>query len=382
MKKIKLFFSAGEASGDLHAGALMAAIRREAARRGTEVEFTFLGGDEMAKASGATPVVHYREMAFMGFADVLRNLGKVRRNLREASRAMRGCAPDAVVLVDYPSFNLRLARLAHSLGIPLYYFIAPKVWAWKRWRVKQLRRYCRKVLSILPFETEFFARYGVDAEYVGNPSVAEVEERMLRAPGRAELCRRAGLPGDTPYLLLAPGSRRSEIARNLPVMLAAAARAPHYPVIIAAAPGIEPEYYRNFSREPMLAGETFPLMARAEAALVTSGTATLECALCGTPQVVCYRGGGSRLVYNIMKRILTIPYVSLPNLIASEEIVPEMLMHLCTPESVGTRLLDILPGSPGRDRQLQGCRRLRTLLTGTDAPVRAAAVILDGVPGR
>ena len=381
MKKIKLFFSAGEASGDLHAGALMGAIRREAARRGTEVEFIFLGGDEMAEASGATPVVHYREMAFMGFADVLRNLGKVRRNLRAASRAMRGCAPDAVVLVDYPSFNLRLARLAHSLGIPVYYFIAPKVWAWKRWRVKQLRRYCRKVLSILPFETEFFARYGVDAEYVGNPSVAEVAEKMRHAPGRAELCRRAGLPDDTPYILLAPGSRRSEIARNLPVMLQAAAQAPEYPVIIAAAPGIEPEYYRSFSRKPMLAGETFALMARAEAALVTSGTATLECALCGTPQVVCYRGGGSRLVYNTMKRILTIPYVSLPNLIASEEIVPEMLMHLCTPESVGTRLLDILPGAPGRERQLRGYEKLGALLTGADAPARAAAVILDGLIG-
>lgn len=380
MEKIKLFFSAGEASGDLHAGALMAALVRESASRGAAVEFTYLGGDEMERAAGCPPVVHYREMAFMGFADVLRNLGKVRRNLGAAIRAMERTRPDAVVLVDYPSFNLRLARHAFSMGIPVYYFIAPKVWAWKKWRVRQLRRYCRKVLSILPFETDFFRNHGVEVEYVGNPSVAEVDERLRHTPERSGLCLRAGLAADTPYLLLAPGSRRSEIAKNLPVMLAAAAGAPQYPVIIAAAPGIEPEYYRAFTQAPMLAGETFALMARAEAALVTSGTATLECTLCGTPQVVCYRGGGSRLVYNIMKRILTIPYVSLPNLIVSEEIVPEMLMHLCTPDAVRRRLLDILPGAPGRDAQLRGYADLRRRLTGSDAPARAARAIIDGLP--
>ena len=377
MKKIKLFFSAGEASGDLHAGALMAQLVAQAAARGVQVEFAYLGGDEMEAAAGCPPLVHYREMAFMGFADVLRNLGKVRRNLAAASRAIESERPDAVVLVDYPSFNLRLARLAHGLGIPVYYFIAPKVWAWKKWRVRQLRRYCRKVLSILPFEVDFFRQHGVEVEYVGNPSVAEVAERLRHTPERRELCRRAGMDADTPYLLLAPGSRRSEIAKNLPVMLAAAAAAaPQYPVIVAGAPGIEPEYYRSFTAAPMLAGATFALMARAEAALVTSGTATLECALCGTPQVVCYRGGGSRLVYNIMKRILTIPYVSLPNLIASQAIVPEMLMHLCTPGAVGRELRDILPGAPGRAAQLQGYAALRALLTDTDAPARAARLLL------
>ena len=315
----------------------------------------------------------------MGFADVLRNLGKVRRNLSAATEAITRTRPDAVILVDYPSFNLRLARHAHSLGIPVYYFIAPKVWAWKKWRVRQLRCYCRKVLSILPFEIDFFKQHGVNAEYIGNPTVAEVADRLRTAPSRADLCRSAGFAADTPYLLLAPGSRRSEIAKNLPVMLQAAADATQLPVIVAGAPGIEPEYYSQFTTAPVLSGRTFALMARAEAALVTSGTATLECALLGTPQVVCYRGGGSRLVYNIMKRILTIPYVSLPNLIAGAPVVPEMLMHLCTPDAVAAELRRILPGASGRQVQLQGYARLRTLLTDTDAPERAAALLLAAV---
>ena len=377
MKKIKIFLSAGEASGDLHAGELMEALAREAEHLGITADFTYLGGDVMARAAGHAPLIHYRDMAYMGFSEVIRNLGKVRKNLQTAREAIKRERPDAVILVDYPSFNLRLARTARSLGIPVYYYIAPKVWAWKKWRVRQLRRYCREILSILPFEIEFFKRHGVNATYVGNPSLSEIDSRACRLTPRATLLAKAGLPQETRFIALVPGSRHGEIRNNLPLMAEAAARFPAYTPIVAGAPGIEPGYYRRLTDLPVLEGETFSLMAHADAALVTSGTATLECALLGTPQAVCYRSGGSRLTYNIMKRILTIPFVSLPNLIPGREIVRELLLHLCTPDAMASELQRLLPGGAGRDRQLADYRQLRTILGSEDAPTNAASAIIS-----
>ncbi|MCC8071282.1 MAG: lipid-A-disaccharide synthase [Bacteroidales bacterium] len=369
------FVSAGEASGDLHASHLMAALRQG----DPKARFAFLGGDLMAAQAGRPPVVHYRDMAYMGFSEVLRHLPDVARNLRLARRLLERLRPDAVILVDYPSFNLKLAETAYKLGIPVYYFISPKVWAWKEWRVKDLRRYCRRILSILPFEVDFYRRHDMEIDYVGNPSVAEVDERLGLlgdSSQREAWLAEHGLKKGT-ILALVPGSRRGEIRCNLPVMDEVARRHSYIQTVIAGAPGIEPEFYAQYSKLPVIYDVTFELMAYASVALVTSGTATLECALAGTPQVVCYRSNGSRLAYHLMKPLLSVKYVSLPNLIADQEIVPEMLLHNCTPDAVDARLRELLPGRSARRHQIAGYQRMRQRLGTADAASGAAHLILQ-----
>ncbi|WP_295729228.1 lipid-A-disaccharide synthase [uncultured Muribaculum sp.] len=370
---MKYFISVGEPSGDLHASELIAALRHA----DTDARIAFLGGDLMAAAAGCAPVIHYREMAFMGFSEVLRHLPAIAANMRRARRAIDEFRPDVLVLVDYPSFNLKLARYAKERGIKVAYYISPKVWAWKEWRVKQIRRYVDRMCCILPFETAFYrSRHDYEAVYVGNPSVKEVDERISRASSRADFLRRHNLP-DRPVIALVPGSRRSEIKNNLQVMEAAAARYPDYQPVVAGAPGIDMSYYGYYLTPgtPIVDNDTFELMLHAEVALVTSGTATLECALMATPQVVCYRANGVKFSYKIMEKLLKIPYVSLPNLIAGKRIVPEMLVHMCTPDLVARELGDILPGRPGHDNQLEGYREMRAALGTGDAPANAAEII-------
>ncbi|MDE6100656.1 MAG: lipid-A-disaccharide synthase [Paramuribaculum sp.] len=369
------FLSAGEASGDLHAASLMEALRQT----DPDARFTFLGGDLMAAAAGTKPVIDYRRMAFMGFSEVLRNLRTIAGNFSAARNALRSSGADALILVDYPSFNLKLARFAKKkLGIPVFYFIAPKVWAWKEWRVRDIRRYVDRVLSILPFETVFFAQHGIDSVYVGNPSREEVDERLAAAGNIESFLTAHNLPSGRQLLALVPGSRIGEIRNNLPVMDAVAKKySSDFQPVIAAAPGIDPELYDSFSSFPRVNNDTFRLMHFSEAALVTSGTATLEAALAATPQVVCYRSNGSRLAYSIMRRILKIPFVSLPNLIAGREIIPEMLLHDCNPASVGERLAEILPGREGRQKQTDGYAELRQRLGDTPASHTAAQIITE-----
>lgn len=375
---MKYFLSAGEASGDIHAAPLMRALRQA----DPEAQFVFLGGDEMTAAAResdpeATPVIHYRDMAFMAFSEVLRHLGQIFGNFRTARAALEATHPDALILVDYPSFNLRLAKAAHAMGIPVYYYISPKVWAWKEWRVKDIRRYCRKVLSILPFEVPFFRSKGMEVEYVGNPSVEEVDRKEASLPSLTDFCAAHGLDSERPILALVPGSRRGEIRNNLPIMRDVAARFPQLQPVVAGAPAIERSFYTQYTSLPVVEGATFELLRNASCALVTSGTATLETALLGTPQVVCYRANGSRLSYNIMKRLIKCPFVSLPNLIADREIVPEMLVHLCTVDAVADRLAQIVPGAPGRQAMLDGYALMRSRLGTSDAPERAANVIFS-----
>ncbi len=368
------FISAGEPSGDLHASALIAALKKLDDR----ARFTFLGGDLMACAAGCDPIIHYKRMAFMGFSEVLRNLKTIFGNFRVARWALRDSRCDALILVDYPSFNLKLAKEASKLGIPVFYYIAPKVWAWKEWRVKDLRRYVSRVLSILPFEKDYFARKNVVATYVGNPSREEIDARIAAMPPRSEFLNVHSLD-DRPILALVPGSRRGEIKNNLPIMDAVARRYPGLQAVIAGAPSMDLAFYRQFSDLPVVKDATFDLMCNSEAALVTSGTATLECALAGTPQVVCYRANGVRLSYNIMKHLLKIKYVSLPNLIADSPVIPEMLVHLCTVDSVDAELSAILPGGPARQLQLEGYARLRKILGSDTAATEAARVIINDI---
>lgn len=369
------FISAGEASGDLHAAQLI----RELKRHDADASFTFLGGDLMAAEVGRTPMIHYRDMAFMGFSEVIRHLPEVLSNLRRAKDAITRTKPDALILVDYPGFNLKLARHAAQLGIKVYYYISPKVWAWKEHRVKEMKRYVSRLFCILPFEVDFYRkRHDWNVTYVGNPSVEEVDHRLLTIGSREDFMRRHNLP-DKPIIAIVPGSRKSEIRNNLMIMEQAAAAFPDYLPVIAAAPGIDLEFYGYYINPStrIISDATFELMRHAKAALVTSGTATLECALLNTPQVVCYRSNGMKLSYRIMEKILKVKFVSLPNLITGRRIVPEMLLHLCTPSLVGRELGNILPGRPGFDNQREGYRLMRQMLGTSDAAATTAALIVD-----
>lgn len=373
---MRYFLSAGEASGDLHASHLIAAIKRE----DPEAEFAFLGGDLMAAASGKSPEIDYRRMAYMGFSEVLRHLREILGNLDRAKRAIAAFKPDALVLVDYPSFNLKLALYARKRGIPVYYYIAPKVWAWKEWRVKALRRDVKLVMSILPFEVEYFGRHGVNVAYVGNPSLEEVDAKLAKMEPVEEFRRRHNLDS-RPILALVPGSRKGEIRNNLPVMDAVAKLHPNMQGVVAGAPAIERDIYKEYSALPVVDSSTLELMHAAEAALVTSGTATLECALAGTPQVACYRANGKKLSYDIMRKLIKLDYVTLPNLIANQRVIPEMLVHQCTDEAVERELERILPGHPGREEQLEGYAEVRRRLGTERAADNAARLLCSSLRG-
>lgn len=372
---MKYFISAGEASGDIHAAALIGELRR----LDPQAEFRFLGGDLMAAATGHAPVVHYRDMAYMGFSEVLRNLGKVARNLRTAREAMTGFAPDRLILVDYPSFNLKLAATAHKAGIITDYYISPKIWAWKKWRIRDIRRLVRHVYSILPFEPDFYRANGAEAIYVGNPSVAEIDSRMAQAPAHADFLATHRLR-PRPIVALMPGSRRGEIRNNLPVMLGAMKRFPQYRAVIVGAPSIDNDIYSAAGATadtPVLrTPSAVDVLVNSRAAMVTSGTATLETALAGVPQVAMYRANGSRLSYEIMRRILSVRFVTLPNLIAGRAVIPEMLLHKCTPGAVADALAPLLrDDSEARRSQLDGYADIRRRLGTSSAAARAAALI-------
>ena len=367
---MKYFLSVGEASGDIHAAELIKELKKVDAN----AQFVYLGGDLMREAAGCEPVVDYRDMAYMGFSEVLRNLDKVFGNLRRAKEALRQSCPDALILIDYPSFNLKLAKAAHQLGIPVFYYISPKVWAWKEYRVKDIKKYVTKLYSILPFEVEFFKKHNYDVTYVGNPSVEEIEQRMTSLPSVDDFINQHNLEA-RPILALVPGSRRGEIRNNLPIMIEVAKRFPQYQAIIAGAPGIDASIYSGMSKLPVVTGVTFELMSVAQAALVTSGTATLEAALLHTPQVVCYRANGSKFSYNLFKHILKIPFVSLPNLIANREIVKEMLLHYCEHEGVALELSKVIPGGELHETQQTDYAYMRSRLGSNKAAETTAKLV-------
>jgi lipid-A-disaccharide synthase len=370
---MKYYLIAGEASGDLHASHLIESLKQ----LDPEAQFRFLGGDMMSAQAGTQPIIHYRDMAYMGFADVVRHLGKILGFLGTARRSIDEWQPAAVILVDYPSFNLKVAKYAHNLGIPVHYFISPKVWVWKEWRVKDIRRYVNHMYCILPFEPDWYRERDYKATYVGNPTVQEVAQASKNFPDFAQFIEEFGL-ADKPIIALVPGSRVREIRDNLPLMLEAAARHPEYQAVIAGAPSIDDSLYRDVMGNqavPVLRDATYPLVHHARAAIVTSGTATLETALLGTPQVACYRFNGSKLSYNFYRRLLTGKYVTLPNLIVDEPVIPELLMHLCTVDSIDSHLSQLLADSDERTTMLGGYQRLAERL-GTDVCTETAARLI------
>lgn len=375
-KEMRIMLVAGEASGDLHASRLIEALRE----RDASSEIRFIGGDMMAKAAGREPELHCKELNVMGFSEVLRNLGKIYRNLRLAKTLIAEFRPDVLILVDFPGFNLKLAKYASRLGIRTDYYISPKIWAWKEWRLKSIRRYVSHIYSILPFEPDFYHKRGYRRiTYVGNPSVEEIDRMLGHIVPLRHFRERQGISDERPMIALVPGSRRGEIRNNLPLMIEAARRYPEFQYVVAAAPSIPEKFYREIAQDPGLKvafGATMTLVKYSRAALVTSGTATLETALVGTPQVVCYRANGRKISYKIMEKLLKVKYVALPNLIVGNSIVPELLVHRCTVAQICRELTPLLQPSPQRDWQLNGYRLMRRKLGTSVAPVYAAELIL------
>lgn len=371
---MKYVLIAGEASGDLHASHLIKYLKEF----DKDAEFRFFGGDLMAAEARRNPDLHYNMMNVMGFSEVLRKLPSLASNLRKAKRLIRDYRPDALILIDYPGFNLTLAPYAKKLGIPVHYFISPKVWAWKEYRVRKIKRYVDRLYSILPFEVQFFRRHGYEVTYVGNPSVQEVAHYMGHLPPKRHFMERQGLRDDRPIIALLPGSRRGEIRNNLPLMIEAAKRFPEFQYVVGAAPSVPEKFYREVAQDPGLKvvfGCTPTLLKYSQAAVVTSGTATLETALIGTPQVVVYRANGMALSYKIMEKLLKVKYVSLPNLIVGNSIVPELLVHRCTADSIARELSPLLQASPKRDWQIQGYRNMQRRLGNSVATEYAAELI-------
>ena len=359
---MKYYLIAGEASGDLHASHLMAALREEDA----QAEFRFFGGEKM-RAVGGTLVCHYSELAYMGFVDVALHLRTILKGMKRCKQDILSWKPDVVILVDYPGFNLKIARFLHdNSDIPVFYYISPKIWAWKEHRIKDIRRNVTELFSILPFEVDFYEKkHHYPIHYVGNPTVDDAEGFR----------RSAGLDG-RPVIALLAGSRKQEIRDNLPRMIEAAATVgKDYQLVLAAAPGIEDDYYAKWlqgSDVIVLRNQTYHILRYATAALVTSGTATLEAALFRTPQVVCYFMKARYLASFIRKLILKIPYISLVNLIAGKEVVPELVAHQMTVGNVRRHLLSILPDGEAREQQLCGYELMAQRLGEPGAPKRAA----------
>lgn len=378
---MKYFLIAGEASGDLHAAQLIGELKSQDAL----AEFSFFGGDMMAKAAGVAPLIHYKDMAFMGFIEVLKHLSQILGFLKRAKCHVDDWRPDAVILVDYPSFNLKVAKYAYEKGIPAFYFISPKVWAWKEYRVKQIKKYITELYSILPFETEFYARHGYAVEYVGNPTVKEILTASSQFADSSSFKVANGLETGKEIIAIVPGSRHKEIRDNLPEMVAACSKYGQYQAVIAGAPNIEETEYRkildncgDYGRGlKIMFGKSWELVAHSRAAVVTSGTATLETAILGTPQVVCYRMNGSKRVYNWYKRLLKVKYVSLPNLIADAPVVVELLLHYCNRESIGNELGLLLGDTPRRKAVLDGYAKMRDRLGTNDCAATAAYKLVE-----
>lgn len=379
---MRYYLIAGEASGDLHASNLMKALRAE----DPQAEFRFLGGDLMA-AVGGTLVKHYREMAFMGIFPVLRNLGTILRNMRTCQTDIQCYQPDVVILIDYPGFNLKIAKFVkQQLGLPVYYYISPKIWAWKQYRIKDFRRYVDKMFCILPFEPAFFERLHYPVHYVGNPSVDAVADyRKHQAVDRTVFCQTAGLQTDRPILALLAGSREQEIRANLPTMLRVAASFPEYQPVIAGAPGIDPAYYQPFMAKTsaqIVFGQTYALLLHSDVALVTSGTATLETALFRVPQVVCYYVAAGRLASFIFKHFFHTPFISLVNLIGEREIVQELFGARFSEETIRAELACIVRNEAYRQRMLAGYDEVIERLGEPGASRRAAQGMIAALRDR
>lgn len=372
---MKYYLIAGEASGDLHAAHLM----RELKKRDAQARFMFIGGDNMA-AEGGIMANHYRNLAYMGFVPVLLHSYTILANMRLCKRDIAAWRPDVVILIDYPGFNLSIAKYVKAkLGIPVFYYISPKIWAWKEWRIKNIRRDVDEMFSILPFEIDFYEKkHHYPIHYVGNPTADEVAEfKSSYTQSFSDFCNAEGLCADKKIIALLAGSRRQEIKDNLPAMIAAAELLQDdYQLVVAGAPSIERSYYDKFmggKNVAVVENKTFQLLCHSAAALVTSGTATLETALFGVPQVVCYKTPVPRLIRFAFNHVIKVDYISLVNLVADKEVVRELLADRFTVENIREELLSVLSGGRRRAEMLEGYEIVRSRLGNERASVNAAA---------
>lgn len=373
MSEKKVYIIAGEPSGDLHAGNLMKALLEENDR----LDFRFWGGDNMKRVQPSGLVKHIEELAFMGFVEVLMNLRTILKNLQLCKEDILAYQPDALILVDYPGFNLRIAEWAKSNGIPVHYYISPQIWAWKQSRVHKIKRVVDKMYVILPFEKEFYARFDMDVEYVGHPLIDEISAQAS-ANTYVDFLSRNQL-SDKPIIALLPGSRKQEVSRMLPLFLEATRNFPDHQIVVAGAPTLSKEFYASIHTDCTLVfGQTYALLSHATAALVTSGTATLETALFKVPEVVCYKG--SSLSYIIAKQLVKVDYISLVNLIMGKEVVKELIQHDCTTEIIQRELKKIVENTAHRSAILKEYHELEKLLGGGGASKKVAQSLLKSIP--
>lgn len=375
---MKYYLIVGEASGDLHASRLMRSLKKY----DELAEFRFFGGDLMA-AEGGTRVKHYKELAYMGFVPVLLHLGTIFSNMKRCKEDIVAWKPDVVILVDYPGFNLNIAKfLKKNTLIPVYYYISPKIWAWKEWRIKSIKRDVSEMFSILPFEVPFYEqKHKYPVHYVGNPTAQEVTEfRAGYHQTYEEFCRENNLDSRKPIVALLAGSRLQEIKDNLPAMIEVAERFEDYQMVLAGAPSIEDEYYDKFLEGTpvrVVKNKTYQLLSHTTAALVTSGTATLETALFNVPQVVCYETPLPKLIRFAFNHVLKVDYISLVNLVANKEVVPEMFADKFTIDGIANELYKIMPGQPARERMLAEYQEVLRELGSKVAPDEAASIMVD-----
>lgn len=388
---MKYYLIVGEASGDLHASRLMMSLQRE----DEEAQFRFFGGDHMA-AVGGERVRHYKELAYMGFVPVLLHMPTILKNMKVCKEDIVRWQPDVVILVDYPGFNLNIAKfLKKHTKIPVYYYISPKIWAWKEWRIKRIRRDVTKLFSILPFEVDFYEKkHHYPIRYVGNPTVEEVAQFQQQYPDSFEAfvqqqnLEKASISKDSvlsvplthqPVIALLAGSRKQEIKDNLPAMIEAARHFEDYQLVLAGAPSIEDSYYEKFlkgTRVRIVKNQTYALLSHATVALVTSGTATLETALFNVPQVVCYETPLPLLARFAFNHIVKVKFISLVNLIADREVVQELLADRFKVMNIANELYRLLPGKDAREEMLRGYAEVRRRLGTSIAPDEAAKLMV------
>ena len=374
---MKYYLIVGEASGDLHASHLMASLRKEDA----QADFRFFGGDMMS-AVGGTCVKHYRELAYMGFVPVLLHLRTISKNMSMCKQDILNWQPDVVILVDYPGFNLKIAKFVHEqTNIPVYYYISPKIWAWKEWRIKEIKRNVNELFSILPFEVPFFEeKHHYPIHYVGNPTADEVRQFKDEYHETFEQFVTRNNLENKPIIALLAGSRKQEIKDNLPAMIEAVSDLSDYQLVLAGAPSIDDDYYAKYIQGTLVRlvhQDTFALLSHATAALVTSGTATLETALFNVPQVVCYETPLPHLIRFCFNHIIKVKYISLVNLIADKEIVKELLADKFKVSLIKDELVKLLPGNPSRQKMLDEYQEVRRALGDSVAPDNAARLMVQ-----
>jgi lipid-A-disaccharide synthase len=363
---MKYYIIAGEASGDLHGSNLI----KELLKLDANANIRCWGGDKM-KATGATLAKHYKELAFMGFAEIIKNLPEILKNFKFCKSDISAFHPDVIIFIDYPGFNLRMSKWAKENNYKTVFYISPQVWAWKENRVKNIKKYIDKMLVILPFEKDFYKKWNYKVEYVGHPLVNVIEDFRKSHPE---------IHQSENTIALLPGSRKQEIETKLPVMLEATKNFPDYQFIVAKAPSIEDEFYSNLNKDytniTVVANETYPLLMKSVAALVTSGTATLETALFGVPEIVCYKAGN--ISYQIAKRLVKLKFISLVNLIMNKEVVKELIQKDLTPEKITAELKNILSDPQKKQKMQQDYTELKELLSkGGNASENAARSIYD-----